>query len=155
MTMRCVVFAIDSASYAIAADKVLEIVRAVAVTPFPGSPATVLGIIDVRGTIVPVFDMRRRFRLPDRAVAPEDHFIIVSTSARTAALHVDTVLDIADVDAQQIADLSTEVSAVPAIDGVASLPDGLVLIHDVDKFLSRTEADALDKALAAADSAAP
>src|SRR5678816_4221005 len=95
--MRLLLFTIDSTRYAVASADVTEIVRAVAVTPLPGAPRAVAGVIDVRGSLVPVFDLRHRFGLPARDVEPEHHFILVRTPTRTAALHVDHVLDLADI----------------------------------------------------------
>jgi purine-binding chemotaxis protein CheW len=147
--MRFLLFYIEANRYAVSAEVVGEIVRAVAVTPLPGAPSVVDGVIDVRGTIVPVFSLRRRFGLPDRAVAPRDQFIIVRTASRSAALHVDRAEELIDIDRRAIADPSRQLAGAPLVAGVALLEDGLALIHDVDTFLSRAEADALAAALVA------
>lgn len=147
--MQFLLFTIDSASYGIAADAVGEMVRAVAVAPLPGAPAAVSGIIDVRGSVVPVFDMRVRFGAPHRPVAPEDHFILVRATGRTVALHVDAVVELIEIDASAIATASAELPSTPHIAGVALLPDGLALIHDVDTFLSAAENETLATALTA------
>lgn len=146
--MRFLLFTIDSARYAIGAETVLEMVRAVAVTTLPGAPVAVAGIINVRGSVVPVFDMRFRFGAPQRRVAPADHFVLVRATGRTVALHVDTILDLADIDTNSITDASAAVPSTRYIAGVAPMPDGLLLIHDVDTFLSGVEAETLDTALA-------
>jgi purine-binding chemotaxis protein CheW len=151
--MRFLLFTVDSARYAIAAETVLEMVRAVAVTALPGAPDAVAGIINVRGSVVPVFDMRLRFGAPQRRVAPEDHFVLVSATGRTVALHVDTILDLADIDADAVAKATATLPSTKFIGGVAPMPDGLVLIHDVDTFLSVVEAATLDTALASSASA--
>jgi purine-binding chemotaxis protein CheW len=146
--MRLLIFTIDSARYAIAAETVLEMVRAVAVTTLPGAPVAVAGIINVRGAVVPVFDMRLRLARPPRRVAPEDHFVLVRATGRTVALHVDAILELTDVDTSAITEASATLPSTNYIGGVAPLPDGLVLIHDVDTFLSAVEAETLDTALA-------
>lgn len=147
--MQLLLFTLDSSRYAIASASVAEIVRAVAITPLPGAPGVVAGVIDVRGKLVPVFDLRRRFGLPTREVDPADHFIIARTQSRTAALHVDQVLDLVDIDEQSIADPREHVAGAPLVAGVAMAEDGLALISDVEMFLSRAEQDTLDAALAA------
>lgn len=146
--MRFLLFTIDSARYAIPAETVLEMVRAVAVTTLPGAPAAVAGIINLRGSVVPVFDMRHRFGAPPRRVAPEDHFVLVRATGRTVALHVDAILDLTDIDTNAITNASATLPSTKYIGGVAPMPDGLVLIHDVDTFLSGVEALTLDTALA-------
>ncbi len=146
--MQLLSFTVDAHQYGIAADAVMEIVRAVAVTPLPGSPSVIEGIIDVRGTIVPVFDLRARFGVPSRAVTPADHFILARTPSRVAALHVDHVHDLVDVDADTIAELGTQVPTASHVAGAVTLADGLVLIHDVTTFLSSAESASLNAALA-------
>jgi len=146
--MRLLLFYIEGSRYAVPAEAVGEIVRAVAVTGLPGAPSVVDGVIDVRGTIVPLFSLRRRFGLRDRGVEPADQFIVVRTPSRTAALHVDHAEDLIEVDRRAIADPSRQMAGTPLIGGVALLDDGLALIYDVDTFLSRAESDALDAAMA-------
>jgi purine-binding chemotaxis protein CheW len=152
--MRYLLFTVDSARYAIAADSVLEMVRAVAVTTLPGAPVAVAGIINVRGSVVPVFDMRMRFGAPQRRVVPEDHFVLVQATGRSVALHVDTILDLEDIDANAITSATATLPSTKYVAGVAPMADGLVLIHDVDTFLSGAEAETLDTALALNASAA-
>ncbi|HEY5061006.1 MAG TPA: chemotaxis protein CheW [Gemmatimonadaceae bacterium] len=146
--MRLLRFRLDAHQYGIASDSVVEIVRAVAITPLPGAPSVVEGVIDVRGTIVPVFDLRARFSIPSKALEPSDQFILARTPSRIAALHVDRVEDLVDVDGAAMSDLSPALSGTSHLAGIATLPDGLVLIHDVETFLSRAEADCLATALA-------
>jgi purine-binding chemotaxis protein CheW len=152
--MRFLLFLIDDARYAVRADAVAEIVRAVAVNPLPNAPAVIEGLIDVRGELAPVFDLRRRFGSTSRPVDIADHFILVRATNRLAALHVDRVLDLADVPDADVSRVADYVSQADHVAGVATLPDGLALIHDVDAFLSAAEADSLDAAIAAAASTA-
>jgi purine-binding chemotaxis protein CheW len=147
--MRLLCFAIDDQRFGISTDSVSEIVRAVAVTPLPGAPAVVQGVIDVRGAILPVFDLRQRFMLQSRPVKPEDQFILATTSTRRAALHVDHVIELVDIADESVSSLERQVQSNAPIAGVATLPDGLILIHDVETFLSRAESDSLDGALTA------
>lgn len=146
--MRLLLFTIDDRRFGIGAANVSEIVRAVAITPLPGAPTVIEGVIDVRGEIVPVFDLRRRFGLPARDIATTDQFVLTRSGRRTAALHVDRASDLVDVDAGRITPTAVATTAHPAIAGVATLPDGLALISDVDAFLSQAEAETLDAALA-------
>jgi len=151
--VRLLLFLLDETRFAIRADAVNEIVRAVAVTPLPNAPAVILGIIDLRGSIVPVFDLRRRFGMPAKDVDLPDHFIIARSARRVAALHVDRVLDLADVDDASVAPIDNAPRLRHHLAGVATLPDGMALIHDLDAFLSAAEADSLDSALAGSSGA--
>jgi purine-binding chemotaxis protein CheW len=145
--MRLLLFSVDSIRGAVRVADVVEVVRAVAVMPLPGSPAVVEGVIDLRGSVVPVFDLRRRFGRAPRDVDPADVFVIVRASDRVAALHADAVSDLADVDDRAVADPRAQTAAGDFISGVAMLPDGLALISDIERFLSHSEAVALDDAL--------
>lgn len=145
--MRLLLFTIDDRRFALPATDVSEIVRAVAITPLPGAPPVVDGIIDLRGEVVPVFNLRRRFGLPARDVDLADQFIIARTARRVAALHVDRTLDI--VESEQPATNAGGTQLHPSIAGVATLDDGLALISDVDAFLSHAEAESLEVALEA------
>jgi purine-binding chemotaxis protein CheW len=147
--VRLLLFTIDDHRYGIAAQAVAEIVRAVAITPLPNAPPVIAGLIDVRGAVIPVFDLRRRFGLPARDVELADHFIIVRASRRMAVLHVDRVLDLVDVDDAAISTLADQLQSPVHVAGVATLDDGLAVIHDVDAFLSRAEEESLEAALAA------
>ena len=148
--MRILLFTIDDQRYGVPAETIVEIVRAVAITLLPSAPAVIEGLIDLRGSVVPVFDLRRRFRLPARELSPNDQFVIVRAGTRTAALHVDRAVDIMDVDDAAIGSLSGQLHQADYVAGVAALADGLAVIHDVDTFLSRAESESLDAALAAA-----
>jgi purine-binding chemotaxis protein CheW len=152
--MQLLCFSIDDHRYGISSDAVAEIIRAVAITPLPGSPSVIAGVIDVRGTIVPVFNLRARFGLPMREVIPSDCFILVRTPSRVAALHVDRVDELVDADEQALSDGSgdafkTQVPTAAHIVGAVTLGDGMVLIHDVAAFLSSAESESLEAALAA------
>src|SRR5436309_14010618 len=67
------IFEVGSQRYGLPAAGVRELVRAVTVTPLPRAPAIVEGVIDLRGTIVPVLDIRARFRLPAKPPEPPHH----------------------------------------------------------------------------------
>jgi purine-binding chemotaxis protein CheW len=146
--VRLLTFTLDDLRIGVDADAVVEVVRAVAITPLPNAPAVVEGMIDVRGTVVPVFDLRRRFGLPGRELDPEQQFVLVRAGSRTAALHVDRALDLVDVDASALAPINARTTA-NTMEGVVTSSDGLTYVHDVDAFLSAAESESLSAALAA------
>lgn len=147
--MRLVLFTLAGARYGVSADDVVEVVRAVAVTPLAGAPPVVEGLIDVRGVVVPVYDLRARLGVPSRAVQPADHFILVRTPSRVAALHVEGVADLVEVDEREMTESRSQIPSTEQIAGVATLPDGMAFIHDVATFLSQAESDSLAAAMEA------
>ena len=86
---RLIVFLLDQQRYALSLASVQRVVRAVEITPLPKAPAIVSGVINIQGQIVPVVNVRRRFRLPERDVVPSDQIIVARTAARPVALAVD------------------------------------------------------------------
>jgi purine-binding chemotaxis protein CheW len=141
------VFGLDSERYALPLAVVVRIVRALYVTPLPLAPPVVLGAINVEGRILPVFNIRHRFRLPQRAIDPADQFLIARTAERTVVLAIDTAHGVLERPAAACIEAANIAPDLPHILGVIALDDGLVLIHDLDRFLSPEETDALDTAL--------
>lgn len=126
---------------------VVELHRMVASVPLPEAPAVIDGVIDVRGGVVAVLDLRTRFGLSRRSARPSDHLVLVGVEDRTVALRADRVLDLVTVSASAVV-AAVGLPSGPHLRGVARLDDGLLLIHDVGAFLSDDEAAALDDALA-------
>ncbi|HVZ43475.1 MAG TPA: chemotaxis protein CheW [Ramlibacter sp.] len=145
---RFVRLTLDGMGIAVALAPVERVIRAVAVTPLPGGPAPILGVIDFHGHVVPVADLRRRLGLPPREVLGSDHFVVVRTPRRLIALVADSADDVLLVSAAELVETDSIVSGVDRLPGIARTPDGLVLIHDVEQFLDATEEAALQQALA-------
>jgi purine-binding chemotaxis protein CheW len=124
-----------------------ELVRIVTIRPLPKAPAVIEGLINLRGQLVPVFDIRRRFRLRVKGPETTDHLVVARAGTRVAALRVDRAVDLVRISGNAIEDVSGIVPGVEHVSGVAKLPDGLVLIHDVRTFLSEAESAALDESL--------
>jgi purine-binding chemotaxis protein CheW len=141
------VFEVGGQHYGLPAADVRQILRAVTLTPLPRAPEIVEGVINVRGTIVPVLDIRARFRLPPKPPAHTDHLIVATVGQRAAALRVDRVLELVRLDAGSAERAETVVPGVQYVAHLARLPAGLVLIHDLDTFLSQAEALHLGEAL--------
>jgi purine-binding chemotaxis protein CheW len=142
------VFALDEPRYAVRLSAVERVVRAVEITPLPKAPEIVLGVINAQGRILPVLDIRKRFRLPEREMKLDDRFIIARTARRVVALVVDSVIGIRDVSNRQMVSAEESLPFAEYLQGVAKTEDGLVLIYDLDQFLSLDEERTLDKALA-------
>jgi purine-binding chemotaxis protein CheW len=146
--LEVLVFEVGGQRYGVLAPTVREIVRAVTIVPLPRAPAVIEGIINVRGSIVPVLNVRLRFRLPERPLEHTDHFIVARAGARLVALRVDRAIGLTRLEAAAVEDAKGAVPGVEYVAWVAKLPDDLVLVHDLETFLSRAEEETLDAALA-------
>lgn len=145
---QAVLFTLDEQRYALPLSAVERVVHMVAITPLPQAPAIVLGVIDVRGRVMPALDLRRRFRLPRRDVSLSDRLIIAHASDRVVALAADAVSGVFGYCARDAVAAHDIVPGVAYTEGVLRLADGLVLIHDLGEFLSLEEQAALDRTLA-------
>ena len=140
-----VVFGLDDKRYALPLSAIDRVVRMVEITPFPEAPDIILGVVNFQGQVTPVFNIRKRFNLPKRDIVITDRLIFAHTARRVVALVADVVLDVCV--AENVIASGDMLSRAKHVEGVAKLADGLVFIHDLDKFLSLEEADALDQAL--------
>jgi purine-binding chemotaxis protein CheW len=137
----------DEQRYALQLGAVERVVRMVEVTPLPKAPQIVLGVINAQGRIIPVVDIRRRFRLPERDIRLSDHLLIARTARRTVALALDAVTGIVDRSAQAVITAEEILPGLEYVEGVMKLGDGLILIHDLDTLLSLEEEQTLAAAL--------
>jgi len=145
--MQLVVFRVDAQRYALSLAVVERIVRAVELTALPSAPAIVLGAINVEGRVLPVLNLRRRFGLPEREIDVSDQFLIAQTTQRTVVLVVDETQKVIEYPNDEFIRPEQIVPGLGQIQGVVKLPDGLVLIHDLELFLSLEEVHALDAAM--------
>lgn len=141
------IFGLDDQRYALPLEVVQRVIRAVEITPLPKAPEIVLGVINLRGHVVPVMNLRRRFRLPERDLRLSDHLIIAHTSRRVVALAADGVTGVMECPAEALTPAENVLPRLEYVTGVVTLADGLVLIHDLDRFLSLDEEAALDAAM--------
>jgi purine-binding chemotaxis protein CheW len=148
-TREVLVFEVGGQRYGLPTVDVRELVRAVTITPLPNAPAAIEGVVNVRGHVLPVLDVRSRFRLPAKALDPSDHFIVASAGPRGVILRVDQATHLALVDEASVQPSQTLGPSATYVAGVAKLDDGLMLIHDLTTFLSAAEAVSLDEALLA------
>jgi purine-binding chemotaxis protein CheW len=145
--MQVLTVSISELRVGVAIQDVVEAVRAVAITPLPGAPAVVEGLVDFRGTIAPVYDMRLRLLGSHDDIRPDHRLVMARSSGRLVALHVDAVHELVDLEADALTPAESQTAKMPHIAGVATLPDGLLLIHDLATFLSEAEEDTLARTL--------
>jgi purine-binding chemotaxis protein CheW len=137
---------LDDLRGAIATQPVVEILRAVAYRPIAGQPPFVPGVIDLRGTVIPLMDMRARFGLRTHALSPEHYFIVVTTHGRPVALWVDRILGIVTFDPNALVASEGLIVGARSFAGILRTNDGLVVVHDPQAFVSESELDAVSEA---------
>lgn len=137
-------FRVESLFLALPLERVVRVLRMVALTALPQAPRIVRGVIDIQGQVVSVVDLRRRFDLPERPPGLSDQLLLAESPQRRVALIVDSV---------EVVRHYAEEDFATAADGAACLVrggDGLLVIHDLDAFLSAREAQELGALLVGA-----
>jgi purine-binding chemotaxis protein CheW len=131
-------FRLDGQEYGIAILKVQEIKGWDKMTPIPNSPPYVKGVLNLRGVIVPVFDLRLRFGLPETVRDAFTVIIVVNIGGRLAGIVVDAVSDVINVGAeQQCATPEYEGQQNREfIKGLAQVDGKLLILLDIDRMVN-------------------
>jgi len=146
-------FRLDGQDYGVSILKIQEIKGWDKITPIPNSPAYVKGVLNLRGVIVPVIDLRLRFGLKE---AERDIFtviIVANVGGRLAGIVVDAVSDVINVGTEQLCEAPEYEGQQNRefIKGLAQVDGKLLVLLDIDRLVNP---DSLDKTAAAATAAA-
>lgn len=145
MAENFVIFEVAGASYAVRAEQVQMIEMVEHITRVPNAPQYVEGVMAVRGKVLPVVSVRRRFHME---IIPADlraRVIIVQLQNRLVGMLVDTAREFSRFSAEQVT--GTEGLSGPGVDyldGVISNPDRLILIVNLNRLLSLEEREGLN-----------
>ena len=142
-----VTFTLDDQRYGLPLATVERVLPMVAVSPLPKVPAIALGVINLHGQILPVLDIRRRFGLPSRDFGLSGNLLLAKMPRRHVALPVDEVLGTLEVTKASVKRPLEILPGIGYVAGIIALPDGLLVIHDLEAFLSLEEEDRLRAAL--------
>lgn len=145
MERQVVVFELDNESYAVEIGGVKEIVRLPEITKVPHAPDYVDGVIDLRGQVTAVINLRSRFGLPVQETTKDTRVIVLTMGDAQVGVVVDGVsetLSIPEESIDAIANMALEIDA-EYITGVARLENRLVILLDYKKVLSASENEAL------------
>jgi len=140
--MQLAVFAVGGEEYAIDIMQIMEIIRPQKVTRIPRSPEFVEGVINLRGKVVPVVDLRKRFGIdPDRADQKKVRVVIVRMAGRVIGVVVDEVSEVIYMRRDRIEATPESVKGIDAeyLKGVGKLGDRLIVVLDMDKVLTTDE----------------
>ena len=138
-------FRIGSELYALDIMKIKEIIRPQKLTPIPKAPSFIEGVINLRGAVIPVADMRKRFDQPASRENRKNRIVICSLAGRIIGLLVDEVTEVKRYSRKEIAPAPQFIKGSQAdyFLGVARCDDELVLLVDLEKVLSTDEKIAL------------
>lgn len=142
-----VTFTLNDELYAFDALNVQEIIELAGVTKVPHLPSYLKGVINLRGTIIPVVDLKEKFGMQGGEYKKHTCIIVTEFSRGVMGLIVDTVSDILNMSPKDLSaapDFGASINT-DFIAGMGKAGDTLVLVLDVDKVLSEAEASVLEQ----------
>ncbi|MGI6552553.1 MAG: chemotaxis protein CheW [Clostridia bacterium] len=144
---QLVVFQLAGETYGIEISAVHEIIRLQSITKVPRTPDFVEGVINLRGKIIPVIDLRKRFQLPLEKETPHTRIIVVEVTGVTVGMIVDSVSEVLRLPAANIEPPPPAISGGIDTDylrGVGKWQEKLIILLDLDRVLNKKEQKELE-----------
>lgn len=132
-----VTFQLGREEYGIEISSVQEIIRATDITPVPGAPSHVRGVINLRGKIIPVVDLRSRFGLPRAESSDAQRIVVVELRDKRIGMLVDSVSQVIKISSGVVETMPEEATTMDDnfIKGVGKLDNRLIIILDLNSSL--------------------
>lgn len=140
--LQLVAFRLEAEEYAIPIEMVESIIKLGPLTSVPGSPSYVRGVMNLRGRIMSVIDLRQRFGMPAEEDQPDGRILVVQYGDTTIGLLVDSVSEVFNLDEMEFQPPPPELGngAVGGVDGIVHAGDRLIVLLNVESIL-RSSAD--------------
>jgi purine-binding chemotaxis protein CheW len=151
-TVQVVSFALGSEEYGVDIAQVQEINRMIAITRVPQAPPFMEGVINLRGRLIPIIDLRTRFGMERAQRTKHTRIVVTEISSKRLGMVVDSVSEVLRIPVEQIEDAPDLVAGVDTeyIRGVGKLEDRLIILLDLGRVISSAEKAELQKLDAAA-----
>ncbi|HBK61332.1 MAG TPA: chemotaxis protein CheW [Firmicutes bacterium] len=148
--MQLVVFELGDESYGVDISRVQDINRMQEITEIPHAPESVVGVINLRGRVIPVIDLRKRFGLSAAPNTKDTRIVVVHMEHNLIGMIVDAVSKVLRIPADIVEPPSPVLASIDSsyLRGIAKLDDNLVVLLDLDFVLSRHEHEAINEVLA-------
>ncbi|MCK5077626.1 MAG: chemotaxis protein CheW [Calditrichia bacterium] len=145
--LQLVSFNVGTEEFGVDILRVHEINRMTEITRVPKTPHFVEGVINLRGKIIPIIDLRKRFGMETKEQDQSTRIVVVEIDGQTIGFVVDSVSEVIRLPMANIDDAPDLVTGVDAdyIQGVGKLEKSLIILLDLEKVLSKTELDNVDK----------
>ena len=140
-------FVVEDEIYGVDILKVQEIRGWSDITQIPNAPDYIRGVMNLRGEIVPILDVRRRFKMDELEFTAQTVVIVVNVQKRTVGMVVDSVSDVVDLPNEELRsapDFGTSIDA-SFLEGLAPLEDKMIILLNLDRMLESCELVALDE----------
>ncbi len=139
--VQLVTFKLGSEEFALDILKVQEINRIVEITKVPKAPDFVEGVINLRGRVIPIVDIRKKFHLNIKEATKETRIIVVNIMNKTIGLIVDSVSEVLRINSLTIQPPPPLIAGLDSdyIKGVGKLDERLIILLDIDKIFTTGE----------------
>ena len=143
--LQLVTFSTGDEEFGVDILRVQEIIRTMAITKVPKAPEFVEGVINLRGKVIPIIDLRRRFGLQSKAHDKHTRIIVIEINTMIVGFVVDSVSEVLRIPTSTVEPPPPVVAGLESeyISGVGKLEDRLLILLDLDRLLSRADIDAL------------
>ncbi|SIN76077.1 MULTISPECIES: chemotaxis protein CheW [Halodesulfovibrio] len=143
--MQLVTFSIGEEEFGVDILKVQEIIRTMEITKVPKAPDFVEGVINLRGKVIPIIDLRRRFGLSSKEHDKHTRIIVIEINNMIVGFVVDSVSEVLRIPAGTVEPPPAVVAGMESeyISGVGKLQDRLLILLDLDRLLSNEDLDVL------------
>ena len=143
--LQLVTFSIGEEEFGVDILKVQEIIRTMEITKVPRAQNFVEGVINLRGKVIPIIDMRRRFGLDSKAHDQHTRIIVIEINNMIVGFVVDSVSEVLRIPASTVEPPPPVVAGLESeyISGVGKLHDRLLILLDLDKLLSGEDMESL------------
>ncbi len=148
-------FTVGGEEYGLELLRVREVIRMREITWLPRAPSFVKGVINLRGDVIPIIDLRDKFGLPSRAADADTRIVVVDLEGRLIGMVADSASQVARIPSSRIDPPPLQLGGLPQeyIAGVGKLDDRLVTLVNVDRLLSGDERIALQRSVELAGAA--
>ena len=137
-TLHLVTFSVDREEYGIEISSVQEIIRVTQITAVPNAPDFVRGVINLRGRVIPVLNLRKRLELSDGVLTKNSRIMVVECGARVLGLLVDSVTQVIRIPTASVDTPPGDVEGTKAfVKGIGKIEARLIMIMELDKVLSK------------------
>ena len=149
-SMQLVSFKLSDETYGIEITKIREIILVGAITRVPETPHYIKGLINLRGSVIPVIDLRARFSLCESELTQDSRIMVLNVGRRTIGIVVDSVNEVLRVSQDQISPAPPTVASLgnQYMTGLVRLEEQLLILLDVDRLFGEEATTAMDAAVA-------
>ncbi|HXL04333.1 MAG TPA: chemotaxis protein CheW [Bacillota bacterium] len=138
-SVQVVVFQMGKELFAVSISDVWEIVRMQPITPVPGAPHFVEGVVNLRGQIIPVINLAKRLELEPKPVTSATRIVVAQVGADTIGMIVDAVQKVTHIPTEDIESpegIALEGENLTYVGGIAKVDGGLITLIDLEEVLS-------------------